>query len=86
MNCIALVSALAPSRLGGEKDRRRLARVSKAALALAVAWTTAATAQSPLATYDGPDRMERIVDARMMLDEYEKWTKLYEEIFAAKSR
>ncbi len=28
----------------------------------------------------------KFVDARMMLDEYEKWTKLYEEIFAAKGR
>ena len=28
----------------------------------------------------------KIVDARMMLDEYEKWTKLYEEIFAARAR
>ncbi len=28
----------------------------------------------------------KFVDARMMLDEYEKWTKLYEEIFAAKQR
>jgi iron(III) transport system substrate-binding protein len=24
----------------------------------------------------------RFVDSRLMLDEYEKWTKLYEEIFA----
>ncbi len=28
----------------------------------------------------------KFVDARMMLDEYEKWTKLYEEIFLAKGR
>jgi len=28
----------------------------------------------------------KFVDARMMLDEYEKWTKLYEEIFSAKGR
>ena len=28
----------------------------------------------------------KIVDARMMLDEYVKWTKLYEEIFTAKGR
>lgn len=28
----------------------------------------------------------KFVDARMMLDEYQKWTRLYEEIFAAKSR
>ena len=28
----------------------------------------------------------KFVDARMMLDEYDKWTKLYEEIFAAKGR
>jgi iron(III) transport system substrate-binding protein len=28
----------------------------------------------------------KFVDARMMLDEYEKWTKLYEEIFAAKGK
>ena len=28
----------------------------------------------------------KFVDARLMLDEYEKWTKLYEEIFGAKGR
>ncbi|MEO6410919.1 MAG: extracellular solute-binding protein [Burkholderiaceae bacterium] len=28
----------------------------------------------------------RFVDARMMLDEYEKWTKLYEEIFAVRAK
>ena len=28
----------------------------------------------------------KFVDARMMLDEYEKWNKLYEEIFSAKGR
>ncbi|HET9822228.1 MAG TPA: extracellular solute-binding protein [Burkholderiaceae bacterium] len=28
----------------------------------------------------------KYVDARMMLDEYEKWTKLYEEIFTSKAR
>ncbi len=28
----------------------------------------------------------KFVDSRMMLDEYEKWTKLYEEIFGAKGR
>lgn len=28
----------------------------------------------------------RFVDARLMLDEYEKWTKLYDELFRAKSR
>lgn len=28
----------------------------------------------------------KFVDARMMLDEYQKWTKLYEELFAAKAR
>lgn len=28
----------------------------------------------------------KFVDARLMLDEYEKWTKLYEEIFSAKGR
>ncbi|MDQ6685722.1 MAG: extracellular solute-binding protein [Pseudomonadota bacterium] len=28
----------------------------------------------------------RFVDARMMLDEYEKWNKLYDEIFSAKGR
>jgi iron(III) transport system substrate-binding protein len=28
----------------------------------------------------------KFVDARMMLDEYEKWTKLYEEIFTSKGR
>ena len=28
----------------------------------------------------------KFVDPRMMLDEYDKWTKLYEEIFAAKGR
>lgn len=28
----------------------------------------------------------KFVDARMMLDEYDKWTKLYEEIFSAKGR
>jgi iron(III) transport system substrate-binding protein len=28
----------------------------------------------------------KFVDARLMLDEYEKWTKLYEEIFHAKGR
>ncbi|MDQ6680179.1 MAG: extracellular solute-binding protein [Pseudomonadota bacterium] len=28
----------------------------------------------------------KFVDARMMLDEYEKWTKLYEEIFAVRAR
>ena len=28
----------------------------------------------------------RFVDSRMMLDEYEKWNKLYEEIFSAKGR
>lgn len=28
----------------------------------------------------------KFVDARMMLDEYQKWTRLYEELFAAKAR
>ena len=28
----------------------------------------------------------KFVDARLMLDEYQKWTKLYEELFAAKAR
>ena len=28
----------------------------------------------------------KLVDVRVMLDEYDKWTKLYEEIFAAKGR
>jgi iron(III) transport system substrate-binding protein len=28
----------------------------------------------------------KFVDARMMLDEYQKWTKLYEELFAARPR
>jgi iron(III) transport system substrate-binding protein len=28
----------------------------------------------------------KFVDSRLMLDEYEKWNKLYEEIFSAKGR
>lgn len=28
----------------------------------------------------------KVVDARLILDEYQKWTKLYEELFAAKAR
>ena len=28
----------------------------------------------------------KIVDSRMMLDEYEKWNKLYEDIFGSKGR
>ncbi len=31
-------------------------------------------------------RPMRFVDVRLMIDEYEKWTKLYEELFAAKAR